>query len=154
MNAQETPKGTKMMWDASVNAICTRAHGTGFTATRAAIDAAISRTLSRSAGMLLGRSTRRIPGIPAFTWGSSGEGDPDLPKRDPWNKACRTGVLLSRGGRMALRIEDYGLIGDLHTAVLVGTNGSIDWACFPRFDSDACFAALIGTEHDGFWEIV
>jgi len=54
---------------------------------------------------------------------------------------------------MTLRIEDYGLIGDLHTAVLVGNNGSIDWACFPRFDSAACFAALVGTEHNGFWEI-
>ena len=54
---------------------------------------------------------------------------------------------------MAVRIEDYGLIGDLHTAVLVGNNGSIDWACFPRFDSAACFAALLGTEHNGFWQI-
>ncbi len=54
---------------------------------------------------------------------------------------------------MAVRIEDYGLIGDLHTAVLVGTNGSIDWACFPRFDSNACFASLLGTEHNGFWQI-
>ena len=54
---------------------------------------------------------------------------------------------------MAVRIEDYGLIGDLHTGVLVGTNGSIDWACFPRFDSNACFAALLGTEHNGFWQI-
>ena len=51
---------------------------------------------------------------------------------------------------MTLRIEDYGLIGDLHTAVLVGNNGSIDWACFPRFDSAACFAGLVGTEDNGF----
>ena len=50
-----------------------------------------------------------------------------------------------------MRIEDYGLIGDLQTAALVGINGSIDWLCFPRFDSDACFSALIGDEWDGRW---
>jgi GH15 family glucan-1,4-alpha-glucosidase len=54
---------------------------------------------------------------------------------------------------MALKIEDYGMIGDLHTAALVGTNGSIDWLCLPRFDSAACFAALLGTEHNGCWEL-
>jgi GH15 family glucan-1,4-alpha-glucosidase len=50
-----------------------------------------------------------------------------------------------------MRIEDYGLIGDLQTAALVGSNGSIDWLCFPRFDSGACFAALLGNEWDGRW---
>jgi GH15 family glucan-1,4-alpha-glucosidase len=54
---------------------------------------------------------------------------------------------------MALRIEDYGLIGDLHTAALVGTNGSIDWLCLPRFDSPAVFASLLGTQDNGFWQI-
>lgn len=54
---------------------------------------------------------------------------------------------------MARMIEDYGMIGDGHSAALVSRAGSIDWLCWPRFDSDACFAALLGTQEHGFWQI-
>ena len=51
------------------------------------------------------------------------------------------------------RIEDYAIVGDLQTAALAGADGSVDSLCFPRFDSPACFAALLGDDTHGRWRI-
>ena len=52
-----------------------------------------------------------------------------------------------------MKIEDYGFIGNMRTAALIGRNGSMDWLCLPRFDSNACMAALLGDENNGCWRI-
>jgi GH15 family glucan-1,4-alpha-glucosidase len=65
----------------------------------------------------------------------------------------RLGGKLGSGKFVSADVEDYALIGDLQTAALVGRNGSIDWCCFPRFDSGACFAALLGSPENGRWLI-
>ncbi len=54
---------------------------------------------------------------------------------------------------MSVPIEDYALLGDGQTAALVGRDGAIDWLCWPRFDSDACFAALLGAPENGCWRL-
>src|SRR3954470_10618794 len=54
---------------------------------------------------------------------------------------------------MTSRIENYGLIGNMRGAALVSRHGSIDWLCLPRFDSDACMAALLGRDEHGQWSL-
>jgi GH15 family glucan-1,4-alpha-glucosidase len=65
-------------------------------------------------------------------------------------RRARPAAGLSQGDSL-VRIEDYGLIGDMQSAALVGRNGSVDWLCLPRFDFPSCFAALLGDERHGRW---
>jgi GH15 family glucan-1,4-alpha-glucosidase len=59
----------------------------------------------------------------------------------------------SNDANLPMTIKDYGLIGDCTTAALLGRNGSIDWLCWPRFDSAACLAMLLGNAEHGRWSI-
>ena len=55
---------------------------------------------------------------------------------------------------MSLGLEQCGLIGDLHTGAVVSDEGAIEWLCVPRFDSDACFARLLGDDSNGYFQVV
>ena len=77
-----------------------------------------------------------------------------------WNSAYRTRISGFAGCRdddwsdaMPSKIEDYAMLGDCETSALVARNGSVDWLCWPRFDSNACFAALLGDPKNGRWLI-
>ena len=58
-----------------------------------------------------------------------------------------------KGALVPSRFEDYAIVGNLQTAAIVGTDGSVDWLCIPRLDSPACFAALLGDDPNGHWRI-
>jgi GH15 family glucan-1,4-alpha-glucosidase len=61
--------------------------------------------------------------------------------------------MAENGSDRAPRIEQFALVGDCETAALVASDGCIDWLCWPRFDSDACFAGLLGDRDHGHWRI-
>src|SRR5215472_4546620 len=65
----------------------------------------------------------------------------------------KTFRLIDRRETVAARIDDYGFIGDMKGAALVSKSGDIDWVCVPRFDSEACIAALLGRDEHGRWGI-
>lgn len=72
---------------------------------------------------------------------------------ETWWHGAGTGRHATCGTGAGRPVEDYALIGDAHIAALAGRNGSVDWLCLQRFDSGACFAALLGGENHQFWWI-
>ena len=96
-------------------------------------------------GRLARRVHRAVPSRPANRF-SCERFSPNCP-----SPCCK--APMHRSPAPIMKIEDYGIIGDMHTMALVGLNGSIDWLCVPRFGSDACFAALLGEENNGCWKI-
>ena len=68
-----------------------------------------------------------------------------MPAYGHWAPSTVSAVNTHPGGHVAGRIEDYAVVGDMQSVALVSVDGSVRWLCLPRFDSEACFAALLGT---------
>src|SRR4051812_5213657 len=73
-----------------------------------------------------------------------------------WERPLRRDMQGGRGTKAPptfknMKIEDYAFLSDTQTGALVGRDGSVDWLCFPRFDSGACFAAILGDRQNGRW---
>ena len=100
----------------------------------------------------VGRGQARCPGPGARRRSGRPAGSNRRAKCCGWWTRRRRGRK-TRLRLLTARIEDYAMIGDCRTAAIICRNGSIDWLCVPRFDSAACFAALLGTKDNGRWLI-